>query len=172
MNRVQFPHQMDVDLLVFLLAMGAYTINRFILKKWVVIPMVAYILKCHFNDFCGSLAFLAYVNIVLSHSKYPDVQLQKYGSIFLVSIGISFCWEGIAPLISQKSTADWLDVLSYVLGGVAYWRIKQSASRSHCTALHRCKASILFHGKTMKEPCIAIIGKSKTQLKIGEINHE
>lgn len=118
------------DTIIFLFVMMLYCLNRFFLREVVSVPLISDILKCHFNDCCGSVAFLSYINLVLACSKYRHKQIQSIKTIILIVLGISICWEGFAPLISSKSTADWFDVLAYMIGGLSYWVIKQLWSRN------------------------------------------
>lgn len=115
----------EKDTYVFLSAMLFYSLNRFMLKEVVALPVLSNILKYHFNDYCGAIAFIAYVNILITCSKYKNRKVCSLKAILPITFGISICWEGFAPLISNKSTADWLDVIAYIIGGISYWFLKR-----------------------------------------------
>ena len=55
-----------------------YALNRFYLKNVVVIPAISYILKCHFNDFLGGIFIIAYINLILEHSKYRHYRVDGF----------------------------------------------------------------------------------------------
>lgn len=94
-----------------------YIVNRLI-KSYINIPIVGYICKCHLNDFIGGMLFCSYVNIVLVlNSKKP---LIKLNNLIIFMFMVSIAWEYIFPLILSYSTSDIFDVLSYLLGTIAY----------------------------------------------------
>ncbi len=47
--------------------------------------------------------------------------LSKNKLIFIV-IYVSILFEGILPLISKKYTADWVDLLLYIVGGLFFYK--------------------------------------------------
>ncbi|MFI5136901.1 MAG: hypothetical protein ACHQIM_03680 [Sphingobacteriales bacterium] len=46
--------------------------------------------------------------------------------IFIV-IYVSLVFEGLLPLLSKKYTADWLDVLLYIFGGLFFYLVMNKA---------------------------------------------
>ncbi len=86
------------------------------------IEVVSYILKNHFNDFLGGIAFLAYINFILSFYIKGPIRVKKYYEIFFFACLCSFSWEVITPLV-KESTGDWWDFVSYTLGATFYWLI-------------------------------------------------
>ena len=48
----------------------AYFVNRFWLKNALDVPVVSYLLKCHFNDWLAGICVMAYLNLVMSLGGY------------------------------------------------------------------------------------------------------
>ena len=67
------------------------------------------------------MAFAAYLNLVISLSRWPERRLCKPLQFILAGLLCGLAWEGIAPLVLPDSTGDWLDVAAYVLGMLTYW---------------------------------------------------
>ena len=111
------------DLKIFLITMLIYIVNRFWLKHMITQPIISYILKCHFNDFCGGIVFLAYVNMLITGSRYNGAQIRTLPLCLMTGVFISLCWEGLGPLLLSYSTGDWLDALAYLAGCFVYWLI-------------------------------------------------
>ena len=96
-----------------------YCLNRFYLKSHTS-GWINYLLRCHFNDFlCGSL-FTAYSNVFLNTRK---VMLNKLPHILAYCFFAGLVWEFVAPYVRKDAVSDWIDVLCYVLGGLAYWSV-------------------------------------------------
>lgn len=108
------------DLKVILLLSLAYGINRFWLKKVVRIPVVSYLLKCHFNDFLAGICILAYINLLRSFSRYRHRQLRSGIAAVLVCFFCGLLWEYILPAVFPHGTSDVWDLVAYILGGAAY----------------------------------------------------
>lgn len=98
--------------------MSVYIVNR-LTKAYNEIPYIGYLCKCHLNDFIGGVVFVAYVNILFEKSKYP--KLEKCSHICLLMLLCGCFWECVCPIFLTYSTADFLDVISYILGGIVYW---------------------------------------------------
>ena len=63
-----------------------YALNRFYLKNVVVIPAISYILKCHFNDFLGGIFIIAYINLILEHSKYRHYRVDTVSMAVTITL--------------------------------------------------------------------------------------
>ncbi len=83
--------------------------------------------RYHFNDLCAGIAFIAYINLVLSFSKYN--RITKIWQILLFALLCSFWWEVITPIYKNDSTPDILDALSYFIGTVLYWALDRYTNR-------------------------------------------
>lgn len=84
-------------------------------------PLLGYLLRCHFNDYLGGIAFAAYLNLVISFSRWPHLRLHTPLQFAAAGLLCGLVWEGITPLFLSSSTGDWLDVAAYVLGMLTYW---------------------------------------------------
>ena len=112
---------------VIIITMAFYCINRFFLKTHTV-GWLNYILRCHFNDFlCGAL-FTAYSNVFLNTRH---ALLNKLPHILAYCFCAGLVWEFVAPFVRKDSISDWLDILCYMLGGIAYWLALRLWSRSN-----------------------------------------
>lgn len=123
-----------VDLAFFGAPFLLYALNQQI-KYQVETPVLGYLLRCHFNDYLGGIAFAAYLNLVISFSKWPERRLKKPLHFVAAGILCGLFWEWITPMFLPNSTGDWLDVVAYVLGMLTYFilsRLWQSAGGTTC----------------------------------------
>lgn len=88
--------------------------------------MLGYLLRCHFNDYVGGIAFSAYVNLALWFGSGWNRRLCRAYQFILLSLMCSAVWEGIAPLFLKNSTADWLDAAAYLLGALTYYALNRT----------------------------------------------
>lgn len=100
--------------------LALYALNRFYLKNIVRTPVVSYLLNCHFNDFCGGICIIAYMNIVLSFDQHCPFRFKRYRDIFLACFICGLLWEYLFPLVFPRGTADPWDIVAYCLGGSIY----------------------------------------------------
>ena len=91
------------------------------IKYQVETPVLGYLLRCHFNDYLGGIAFAAYLNLVISLSRWPHRRLRHPLQFVAAGLLCALVWEGITPLFLPSSTGDWLDAVAYVLGMLTYW---------------------------------------------------
>lgn len=96
-----------------------YMLNNYVLKK-ATDGWIRYLLICHFNDFICPLFFLSYVNTVLLTANREITSLPQ---LLLLCFAAGLCWEFLAPVVKRASVADIMDLVSYLLGSVLYWRI-------------------------------------------------
>ena len=102
---------------VILVVIALYSLNRFVLKLYVQ-GWIGYFLRCHFNDFLCGILFIAYSNVFINTR---GKMITKPPHILALCFSAGLVWEFIVPLVKRNSTADWLDVLFYMLGGLVYW---------------------------------------------------
>lgn len=97
-----------------------YSLNRFILKKVVDIPVISYLLKSHFNDWLGGIFIIAYINTILHHSKFKRNQVHTFPQAILINVLCGIVWEFISPYVFHHGTSDLYDILAYIIGGITY----------------------------------------------------
>ena len=97
-----------------------YCLNRFLLKRIIQAPVISYVLKCHFNDFIAGIAILAYINFILSISRYHSRKISTFPEGISITFICGLLWEYLIPIIIPHGTSDFLDVLSYMTGGATY----------------------------------------------------
>lgn len=108
------------NIIILIVTLSIYSFNRFYLKSIIEIPVLSVILKNHFNDFLAGVAFLAYLNFILSYYKMGKYQVNNFRSAILIAFLCGIFWEFITPLYKDNSTSDWLDILAYMLGSSSY----------------------------------------------------
>lgn len=108
------------DLFIILVVSIAYSLNRFCLKTIVDVPIISYILKCHFNDFLAGIGIIAYLNLLFAVSKYRQLKVSSYAMAASLCFLCGMLWEYVFPLLFPHGTSDIWDVLSYMIGGIAY----------------------------------------------------
>ena len=97
-----------------------YLVNRFCLKESIDIPILRYILRCHFNDFLAGILFLAYINLLLSFSKFSQIRIQSISAVTFIMCLCGIAWEYVLPLLHGRGTCDPWDIGAYICGGIAY----------------------------------------------------
>ena len=108
------------NIIIFIAGMTCYLLNKLIIKKWDIKGIIGYILSCHFNDVCGGLTILAYINIALSYSKWSNIHITKLFTSILIAFLCGILWEYIFPLIYPRGTTDPLDLVAYCFGGFVF----------------------------------------------------
>ena len=106
-----------------------YALNRFALKEVVSIPILSYLLKCHFNDYLGGIFIIAYINIILQHSRYKQYRIHTLLQAIVVTLLCSIVWEFVAPYFFHYGTSDLWDIAAYMIGGSTYIWIQQLLAR-------------------------------------------
>lgn len=87
--------------------------------------MLGPFLANHFNDLVGGVVFPAYVNglcIVLG----APWRIDTLAASLALSVLCALSWELIAPIFIARSTADLLDALVYVAGGLIYLALRRA----------------------------------------------
>lgn len=74
----------------------------------------------YFNDYVGSISFIAACNIGLN---WLGLGLRRWYAIVLLMVASGVYWEYITPIYRNDVTADVLDIVAYILGGLTYWLI-------------------------------------------------
>ena len=108
------------NLLLILGPLVLYAVNQQI-KMRVPWPAAGYLLRCYANDYLGGIAFGAYLNLILSLSRWPERQLRRPWQFLIAGVLCGLFWECAAPLVLPHSVGDPWDVAAYVLGMLTYW---------------------------------------------------
>lgn len=123
------------DALVLAVSLGVYALNELVAKPLLLghaagsgiepgaAAAIALLLKNHFNDFLGGVAFLAYVNLLFALVK-PDRMIRRAAPALALILCCALFWEYAAPLFVPDSIGDPLDLLAYLLGGALYCLIR------------------------------------------------
>ncbi|NIF04224.1 hypothetical protein F3J23_02120 [Chryseobacterium sp. Tr-659] len=105
----------------FLLGLAAWAVIIFLRKNGIYIPFI----NNHFTD-CITVPMYCYLieyimNSLLGYQWKPDLKFVLTSILYL-----SFLFEVLCPMLSERFTGDILDVLAYGLGGMIYYlfRIK------------------------------------------------
>ena len=120
LRNMRLNRKQKKDLLFFLVPLILFQVNELI-KADMQIPMIGYLLRCHFNDYLGGISFAGYLNFILSLSNWTSFQMTKPWHFITAGLVCGFCWELITPLFIQSSTGDVLDVAAYIFGMLTYW---------------------------------------------------
>ena len=110
------------DLALILVPLALYAVNQRV-KTQVPWPAAGYLLRCHFNDYLGGAAFAAYLNLILSLSRWPEKRLRRAWQFLAAGVLCGLFWECAARRFLPDSIGDPWDVLAYVLGMLTYWAI-------------------------------------------------
>ena len=111
------------DLLLLLGSLALYGVNQQV-KTRVSWPAAEYLLRCHVNDYLGGIAFAAYLNLILSVSRWPEKRLNRPWQFLVVGVLCGLFWECAAPLFLPHSVGDPWDVAAYVLGMLTYGALR------------------------------------------------
>ena len=106
----------------------AYCVNRFWLKNALGVPVVSYLLKCHFNDWLAGICVMTYLNLVMSLGGYR-LRLRTYPGAAAVCLACGLLWEYALPMVFPHGTSDVWDVAAYVLGGLTYVLLSRRGAR-------------------------------------------
>ena len=115
-----------VDVVILAVCAALFYMNRCILIPCVLTETPANflgeMLSSHGNDLLGGVAFLAYVNLLISLVK-PEFRLKRLASMLAFIFLCGLFWEYAAPLFVANSVSDPLDLATYMIGAFVYWLI-------------------------------------------------
>ena len=73
---------------------------------------------------------LLYIPLILGTIEFTIRRIKKdssfklpFGFVIFLAISYSFYFEYYLPKVNSRYTADWIDVILYFLGGIAYFFI-------------------------------------------------
>ncbi|TCP58981.1 hypothetical protein EV586_101180 [Tumebacillus sp. BK434] len=93
-----------------------YLINEHVLKS---LTNNAF-LHGHFNDALAMWIYLPYLNVLLSLYPYRVLSITSYPACFGVALVAGLGWEYLTPLFLTNSVSDPVDLLMYLISGLAY----------------------------------------------------
>ena len=148
MARNLYRHKQDLrfDVAVFFAALGLFALNSYVIKPFLLgVPYLegaggigsgeaywpldassgiglwlANLMVCHCNDLLGGLAFMAYLNALFDLVR-PGLRITGPVLNGACMLCCGLFWEYAAPLFVTGSVSDPLDLIAYVVGGLAYW---------------------------------------------------
>lgn len=104
-----------------------YLVNQY-LKQYINDYDQYWFMVCYLNDILAGILFVAYINVVLSYSKF-SYRLVELRRILIVMFASGLIWELIIPMLKRNAVTDVCDIFAYCAGGFLYWclisRIKQ-----------------------------------------------
>lgn len=74
-------------------------------------------LRFHGPDVIAGAVLLSLFELAPVRPRLLTELLSTYGGKTALVLGASFSWEVVMPLLTSRSTPDWLDVLAYLAGG-------------------------------------------------------
>lgn len=116
---VESIRKRPINLILIVFVISAYLLNIFFLKDYSH-RLLKLFFVCYFNDLICPLFFFSYANMLLITVSR---EITRLWLICLISVCTSCVWEFVAPLMKPSSTADPLDILCYITGGILYWVI-------------------------------------------------
>ena len=108
------------DLLLLLGALALYGVNQQV-KTRVSWPAAEYLLRCHMNDYLGGIAFAAYLNLILSVSRWPEKRLNRPWQFLVVGVLCGLFWECAAPLFLPHSVGGPMGCGGLCAGDADLW---------------------------------------------------
>ena len=117
------------DVIILIVSLMLYGINRLFLKEIIINPSFSYLLRCHVNDFLGGVCFIAYTDLVLAYSKYSIWIINSYTVAIVIMLTCGILWEYVFPLIYPRGVSDPLDIIAYVSGGMTCVFIRKMTNR-------------------------------------------
>ena len=94
-----------------------YLINQVTKYNYSVV-IVRRIMVGYFNDFIGSITFLAYCSIILNF--YNDNIKMNIWQAELLTMLCGIFWEYITPMFRKNTVSDVYDIFAYMFGGIVY----------------------------------------------------
>ncbi len=127
--RLTVKRRLSDNVIIIVCVLVLYSVNRFILKWVVDVPIISYLLKCHFNDWLGGIFIIAYINIVLEHSRYKHMQIHTLRWAIIINVLCGVFWEFVGPCMFRYGTSDCYDILAYIVGGITYIMIQRALTK-------------------------------------------
>ena len=103
-----------------------YLLNEFFIKSWTFETTTFF--RHFFNDLLAPTLLLAYTTILCTLCGYGHII--RFWWMFALVAASGLFWEYVTPIYLERSTADPLDLIMYLLGFFVYWLIAKSFPRS------------------------------------------
>ena len=109
------------NFIIVTITLVLYAVNQLIKTK-ISIKFLRWFMSCYFNDFIGSITFIAYCNVILS---FCNKEMTKLWQILLIIFSAGLFWEYVTPLFRKNTVSDIGDIVAYMIGGIVYWLINK-----------------------------------------------
>ena len=109
------------NFIIVTITLVLYAVNQLIKTK-ISIKFLRWFMSCYFNDFIGSITFIAYCNVILS---FCNKEMTKLSQILLIIFSAGLFWEYVTPLFRKNTVSDIGDIVAYMIGGIVYWLINK-----------------------------------------------
>ena len=111
--------QKPINLILMAIVLCLYFLNNTVFK-FCTRGIIQEFMICYFNDFICPLFFISYSNLLLIT---VNKEIKAYKSLLIFGFCASLVWEFFAPIIKPTATADFVDLVFYILGTSLYWYI-------------------------------------------------
>ena len=111
--------QKPINLILMAIVLCLYFLNNTVFK-FCTRGIIQEFMICYFNDFICPLFFISYSNLLLIT---VNKEIKAYKSLLIFGFCAGVVCEFFAPIIKATATADFVDVVFYILGTSLYWYI-------------------------------------------------
>lgn len=105
-----------------LTGMSIYAIHY--LLRWISASYNSTLFRGYIADILALIVcvpLFANIQVFFKVRRFPQI---RFVEIVLYLCIFSILYEGVAPMIADRATADWLDVFAYASGGMILWTIQ------------------------------------------------
>lgn len=111
--------QKPINIILMAIVLCLYFLNNTVFK-FCTRGIVQEFMICHFNDFICPLFFISYSKLLLIT---VNKEIKTFKSLLIFGFCAGLVWEFFAPIIKPTATADFWDLVFYILGTSLYWYI-------------------------------------------------
>ena len=108
-----------LDALVLAACFALFLLVAYALKPLGIPGALGGLVNGHLIDIVGGCAFCAYVNLLFD-LVHPATRLRRWWQCVVLIVSCGLFWEYVAPVLVRPSVSDPLDLVSYVVGALAY----------------------------------------------------
>ncbi len=103
---------------------GSYTFLLYILNRFFFKRLYEWgFLHNYLNDVLAGILILSIANVIAVIGKQGRLMITSFVEILFFTFLCGLFWEYVTPLYLSYSVSDYLDVVSYMFGGLLYWII-------------------------------------------------